>query len=167
MLINADLTQRAVVETADLPWTPSPMPGVARKMLERDGGEVARATSLVRYAAGSRFERHEHGGGEEIFVLDGVLSDERGDYPAGTYIRNPPGSSHAPFSAEGCTLFVKLRQFAADDGARIVVDAHGANERRECHADQRRPGTARRGRNGQFALDRTADARRRTQVARA
>ena len=77
MLINADLTQRAVVETADLPWAPSPMPGVARKMLERDGGEVARATSLVRYAAGSRFERHEHGGGEEILVLDGVFSEAR------------------------------------------------------------------------------------------
>lgn len=126
MLINADLTQRAVVETADLPWTPSPMPGVARKMLERDGGEVARATSLVRYAAGSRFERHEHGGGEEILVLDGTLSDERGDYPAGTYLRNPPGSGHAPFSKEGCTLFVKLRQFAADDGERVVIDTNNA-----------------------------------------
>jgi anti-sigma factor ChrR (cupin superfamily) len=126
MLINADLTQRAVVETAALPWMDSPMPGVARKMLERDGGEVARATSLVRYAAGSRFERHEHGGGEEILVLDGAFSDEHGDYPAGTYIRNPPGSRHAPFSRAGCTLFVKLRQFAADDGARIVIDTNTA-----------------------------------------
>jgi anti-sigma factor ChrR (cupin superfamily) len=126
MPINADLTQRAVVATEELPWVDSPMPGVARKMLERDGGEVARATSLVRYAAGSRFERHEHGGGEEILVLDGVLSDEQGDYPAGIYLRNPPGSSHAPFSTEGCTLFVKLRQFAADDRARIVIDTNGA-----------------------------------------
>ncbi|HEX3498656.1 MAG TPA: cupin domain-containing protein [Stellaceae bacterium] len=126
MLINADLTQRAVVETEGLPWTPSPMQGVARKMLERDGGEVARATSLVRYAAGSRFGRHEHGGGEEIFVLDGTFSDEQGDYPAGTYIRNPPGSSHAPFSKDGCTLFVKLRQFAADDGTRVVIDTNTA-----------------------------------------
>src|SRR6202163_3148780 len=126
MLINAELTERAVVETVDLPWTPSPMPGVARKMLERDGAEVARATSLVRYAAGSRFERHEHGGGEEILVLDGVLSDEQGDYPAGTYIRNPPGSSHAPFSKPGCTLFVKLRQFQADDDAGTVIDTNTA-----------------------------------------
>jgi len=127
MLINADLTRRAVVATVDLPWVDSPMPGVARKMLERDGAEVARATSLVRYAAGSRFERHEHGGGEEILVLDGVLSDEHGDYPAGSYLRNPPGSSHAPFSKSGCTLFVKLRQFAADDGVRIVVDTNTAD----------------------------------------
>jgi anti-sigma factor ChrR (cupin superfamily) len=126
MLINADLTQRAVVDTAALRWADSPMPGVARKMLERDGGEVARATSLVRYAAGSRFERHVHGGGEEILVLDGIFSDENGDYPAGTYLRNPPGSSHAPFSTAGCTLFVKLRQFAADDRARLVIDTNSA-----------------------------------------
>jgi len=126
MLINADLTQRAVVATADLSWVDSPMLGVVRKMLERDGGEVARATSLVRYAAGSRFDRHEHGGGEEILVLDGVLSDELGGYPPGTYLRNPPGSSHAPFSEGGCTLFVKLRQFAADDGKRVVIDTNAA-----------------------------------------
>jgi anti-sigma factor ChrR (cupin superfamily) len=126
MMINADLTQRAVVATATLSWTQSPMPGVARKMLERDGDEVARATSLVRYEPGSRFERHAHGGGEEILVLDGTLSDEHGDYSAGTYLRNPPGSSHAPFSTAGCTLFVKLRQFAPDDAARVVVDTNTA-----------------------------------------
>jgi anti-sigma factor ChrR (cupin superfamily) len=126
MLINADLSQRAVVETADLPWIDSPMPGVSRKLLERDGAEVARATSLVRYAAGSSFARHEHGGGEEILVLDGTFSDEHGDYPTGTYIRNPPGSRHAPFSKSGCILFVKLRQFAADDDKRVVIDTNTA-----------------------------------------
>jgi anti-sigma factor ChrR (cupin superfamily) len=126
MLLNADLSQRAVADTAALPWTQSPMAGVERKMLEREGGEVARATSIVRYAAGSRFGEHEHGGGEEFLVLDGVFSDERGDYPAGTYVRNPPGSRHAPFSREGCTLFVKLRQFAPDDLKRVVIDTSNA-----------------------------------------
>lgn len=122
MLINSDFSDRAVVDTRALPWVPSPLVGVERKMLERDGGEVARATSVVRYAAGSAFDPHEHGGGEEFLVLEGVFSDERGDYPAGTYVRNPPGSHHRPFSREGCVLFVKLRQMAADDGARVVVD---------------------------------------------
>jgi anti-sigma factor ChrR (cupin superfamily) len=122
MLINADFSARAVVDTGSLPWVPSPLPGVERKMLERDGGEVARATSVVRYAAGSAFDAHEHGGGEEFFVLEGVFSDEHGDYPAGTYVRNPPGSRHRPFSRAGCVLFVKLRQIAPDDGARVVVD---------------------------------------------
>ena len=124
MLINADLSARAVVETGALPWVPSPLPGVERKMLERDGGEVARATSVVRYAAGSAFDAHEHGGGEEFLVLDGVFSDEHGDYPAGTYVRNPPGSRHRPFSREGCTLFVKLRQIAPDDRAHVVIDTN-------------------------------------------
>ena len=113
--VNADFEQRAVMRLADACWQPSPLPGVERWMLDRVGGEVARATSLVRYAPGSRFDRHVHGGGEEILVLDGVFSDDSGDHAAGTYLRNPPGSAHAPLSREGCLLFVKLRQFAADD----------------------------------------------------
>jgi len=99
---------------------------VERRMLDRVGGEVARATSIVRYAAGSRFDRHVHGGGEEILVLDGVFSDENGDYPAGTYVRNPPGTSHAPFSRDGCTLFVKLWQFAREDTQAVRVDTSKA-----------------------------------------
>ena len=120
--INADFEQRAVLRSADARWQPSPLPGVERWMLDRVGGEVARATSLVRYAPGSRFERHVHGGGEEILVLDGVFSDDMGDYSAGTYLRNPPGSAHAPFSREGCLLFVKLRQFAVDDLQPVRID---------------------------------------------
>ena len=121
MLINADLTRRVALHTETMSWVPSPLPGVHRKMLDRDGGEVARATSLVRYGSGSAFDAHEHGGGEEFLVLDGTFSDEHGDYPQGTYVRNPPGSRHTPFSEAGCTLFVKLRQFAPGDGARVVI----------------------------------------------
>lgn len=113
--INADFKQRAAMRPSDARWQPSPLPGVQRWMLDRVGGEVARATSLVRYAPGSRFDRHAHGGGEEILVLDGVFSDDSGDHPGGTYLRNPPGSAHEPQSREGCLLFVKLRQFAVDD----------------------------------------------------
>ena len=91
-------------------------------MLDRVGGEIARATSIVRYAPGSRFDAHTHGGGEEFLVLDGVFSDEKGDYPAGTYVRNPIGSSHAPHSDPGCMIFVKLHQFAADDRDALVID---------------------------------------------
>jgi anti-sigma factor ChrR (cupin superfamily) len=107
MDLHADLGRRVVVATPELPWVDSPMSGVQRRMLEREGDEVARATSLVRYAAGSRFASHIHGGGEEIFVLEGVFADEEGTYPAGTWLRNPAGSSHTPFSREGCTIYVK------------------------------------------------------------
>ncbi len=122
MELHADLRQRVVLDSQALAWSPSPMAGVERRLLDRRGGEVARATSLVRYAPGSRFERHRHGGGEEILVLAGTFSDERGDYPTGTYLRNPVGSSHAPFSAEGCTLLVKLQQMHPEDQRRLVVD---------------------------------------------
>jgi anti-sigma factor ChrR (cupin superfamily) len=64
--------------------------------------------------------------GEEILVLEGVFSDETGDYPAGTYLMNPPGSSHAPFSKTGCTLFVKLRHLGPDQVVREVIDTKTA-----------------------------------------
>lgn len=115
MLLNADFTERIVINTKDIPWVDSPMAGVQRRMLERKGDEVARATTIVRYAPGSSFASHTHGGGEEYLVLDGVFSDEHGDYPQGTYVRNPVGSSHTPFSQEGGTILVKLWQISPED----------------------------------------------------
>ena len=121
MRINADFSERAAVRPGDVAWAPSPMAGVERIMLDRIGEEVARATSIVRYAPGSRFSPHEHGGGEEFLVLEGVFSDEHGDYPAGTYVRNPIGTSHTPSSAGGCTILVKLHQFDAADREQKAV----------------------------------------------
>ena len=120
--INLDFTQRVVVDTEQQPWIGSRSDGVVRKPLEREAMESGRATSIVQFMPGAAFPPHAHPMGEEIYVLDGVFSDERGDYPAGTYFRNPPGSSHAPFSKQGCTLFVKLEQFAPDDTESVVVD---------------------------------------------
>jgi len=122
MKINADLARRAVVHSQGLDWVPSPAPGVERRMLDRDGAEVARATSVVRYAPGSYFSPHRHEAGEEFLVLEGVFSDEGGDFPEGMYVRNPPGSSHKPFSATGCTILVKLRQIPDDDRDFVRVD---------------------------------------------
>jgi quercetin dioxygenase-like cupin family protein len=122
MNLNADFGARAAVHAARLDWAPSPIPGVDRRMLDRIGDEVARATSIVRYAPHSRFSPHTHGGGEEFLVLEGVFEDEHGSYPAGTYIRNPPTSSHTPGSEPGCTLFVKLWQFEPDDRTQVCVN---------------------------------------------
>lgn len=124
MELNDDFTQRVLIHTADIPWKASPMPGVDRRMLDRIGDEVARATSIVRYAPGSQFSAHTHTGGEEFIVLEGVFQDEHGDYPAGTYVRNPPTSSHTPGSATGCVIFVKLWQFDLDDRTQFRVDMH-------------------------------------------
>jgi quercetin dioxygenase-like cupin family protein len=119
MRLNDDLNIRASVHAARMEWTPSPAKGVDRRMLYRVGDEVARATSLVRFAPNSRFPLHTHGGGEEILVLDGVFTDETGDYAGGSYLRNPPGTAHAPSSEPGCVLLVKLWQFNADDDASV------------------------------------------------
>ena len=123
MELNADFSQRIAVHAARLPWVASPIPGVDRRMLDRIGDEVARATSVVRYAPGSRFSAHTHAGGEEFLVLDGIFQDEHGDYPAGSYVRNPPTSRHTPGSAPGCTLFVKLWQFDLEDRTSVRRDA--------------------------------------------
>ena len=126
MIINADYSKRVSISHHDLPWIASPEPGVERRMLERLGGEIAKATSIVRYMPNSQFHSHTHDLGEEIFVLDGVFSDETGNYPAGTYLMNPPGSSHAPFSKSGCTLFVKLMHLGPDQVTREVLDTNSA-----------------------------------------
>lgn len=122
MELNSDFSRRAAVHAAKLDWIASPMPGVERRMLDRIGDEVARATSIVRYAPGSRFSPHVHHGGEEFLVLDGVFQDEHGDFPAGWYIRNPPQSKHTPGSLPGCILFVKLWQFDLADRTHVRID---------------------------------------------
>lgn len=122
MELNADFTQRVVVHSDALEWLASPIAGVDRRMLDRIGDEVARATTIVRYAPGSQFSPHVHGGGEEFIVLEGVFSDEHGDFPAGSYIRNPPTSRHTPGSALGCVIFVKLWQFDPEDRTPVMID---------------------------------------------
>ncbi len=122
MEINADFGERVVVHGDALPWVPSPMVGVERRMLDRVGAEVARATTIVRYAPGSHFSPHVHGGGEEFLVLDGVFQDEHGDYPTGSYVRNPPTTKHTPGSTDGCVLFVKLWQFDPQDRQPVRAD---------------------------------------------
>ena len=123
-MLNMDFRQRVVSNTAQQDWVASPMPGVWRKPLAREDVESGHATSIVRYDPGAQFRQHDHPKGEEILVLEGVFSDETGDYPAGTYLRNPRGFHLAPFSTEGCVLLVKLHQFQADDTQHVVIDTH-------------------------------------------
>lgn len=139
MQINSDFNAAVGLRVGALAWRPSPMPGVDRRMLDRIGGEVARATSIVRYAPGSHFSAHAHDGGEEFIVLEGTFQDEHGDYPAGTYVRNPVGTRHIPRSDGGCTIFVKLWQFDPQDRAQIALDLASVS----FAVDPTRPGIAR------------------------
>ncbi len=127
MRLRADFTRREVVRPEDYEWRSSPASGVDRMMLDRIGEEVARATTIVRFAPNSAFDPHTHGGGEEYLVLEGVFSDEFGDYPAGTYVRNPIGTRHTPrIGPEGATILVKLCQFDENDTEQKVIDTRTA-----------------------------------------
>lgn len=126
MRIHANFDQKVLVNSQAEPWQASPMKGVERRPLDRVGEEVARATSIVRYAPGSHFSPHVHSGGEEFLVLEGVFQDEHGDYPAGTYVRNPPNTRHTPSSELGCTIFVKLWQFLPEDDDQFSIETLNA-----------------------------------------
>lgn len=127
MQLNTNLHQRVVIDSRQVPWQPSPLPGVERRPLERFAAESGRVTSIVRYAAGSSFKSHPHPQGEEILVLEGTFADEHGVYPAGTWLKNPPGSQHAPCSPEGCLLFVKLCHLTEADDQAGCIDTHTAD----------------------------------------
>jgi anti-sigma factor ChrR (cupin superfamily) len=120
--LNMDRSRRVVINTAGMEWENSPAAGVERKKLEREASESGQVTSVVRYQPGSRFRPHIHPGGEEIFVIDGIFEDENGQYSAGSYLRNPPGSSHAPGTENGCVLLVKLNMFQKGDQASVRID---------------------------------------------
>lgn len=122
-----DFARKVVIDTAAQDWEPSRNPGVWRKPLAREAAEHGHTTSVVRFAPNSFFPRHEHPLGEEILVLEGTFSDERGNYGPGSYLRNPPESGHSPFSRQGCVLFVKLDQFDPDDRASVRIDTRQAN----------------------------------------
>lgn len=122
--MNNNFAEPASSHHKDNAWVASPIPGVRRHPLDRVGSEVARATSIVQYDPGSAFSPHTHTGGEEFLVLDGVFQDEHGDYPAGTYVRNPPTSSHTPGAEPGCVIFVKLWQFSPEDRTFIRTDVN-------------------------------------------
>lgn len=122
MRINADFSRTVIVMPSQHHWVPSPQAGVERVMLDRLGAEAGRSTSIVRYAPGAGFPHHQHPAGEEIFVLCGTFSEEEEHYPAGWYLRNPPGSSHGPASREGATIFVKLGQMPANETRRVRID---------------------------------------------
>ena len=123
-MLNLNFGQRVVIDSNQMDWLSSPASGVLRKPLEREAKESGHTTSIVEYKKGASFSFHPHPMGEEIFVLDGVFSDENGDYGQGTYIRNPPGSSHVPFSQNGCIIFVKLNQFDPRNKTQVIIDTN-------------------------------------------
>ena len=85
-------------------WSSGLVEGLSVKPLHGFGLEN---TALVQWQAGTKFSRHVHPGGEEIYVVEGVFEDEHGSYPAESWVRNPAYSQHSPFSTQGCIILVK------------------------------------------------------------
>lgn len=137
--LNADFTRPARADTAAMDWQASPSPTVWRKRLDLVDGEFSRVTSVVRYDPDSAFHAHGHPQGEEILVLDGIFSDEHGDYPAGTFLLNPAGFRHAPFSRDGCILFVKLCQFPGEGRAHLAINTNAAHWQKAAPGVERMP----------------------------
>ncbi len=125
-MLNVDFSQRVVMQTAAMDWQASPSNSVWRKRLDHLGGEFSRVTSVVRYDARSHFHAHGHPNGEEILVLSGVFSDQSGDYPAGSFLLNPEGFEHAPFSEPGCVVFVKLQQYPGTNRRHVTLNFNDA-----------------------------------------
>lgn len=124
-VLNGDYSVRVTVDTQSMPWSPSPSGTVWRKRVHLVGSaESGQVTSVVRYEPGASFPSHGHPGGEEILVLEGIFSDEHGDWPAGSYLLNPEGFHHSPFSRDGCIIFVKLRQYPGENREHVAVQSN-------------------------------------------
>lgn len=90
---------------AQLPGYEPLRPGVDILYLYKDVASGA-SSALLRYEPGAWVPEHRHEGYEHVFVLSGEQRDARGTYPAGTFVINPPGTSHDISSAGGCLVLI-------------------------------------------------------------
>ncbi|MBW8363300.1 MAG: cupin domain-containing protein [Rhizobium sp.] len=119
--MHADVNERVVVATQTAPWHATADGEGACKPLDSLAAGAG-TTSLVQAPAGAVFASPGGALGEEILVLDGTLTDARGVWRAGAYLRNPPGAEVAMHSETGCTLFIKRLAFDAEDTAAVRLD---------------------------------------------
>jgi len=138
--INANFSVPVTVETKILNWQVLSGAGIKQQCLERLSGNKSRLSSLAQFPAGRAFKKFGHKGGEELLVLSGIFSDADGDYGAGCYVRNPPGTYHQPFTRDGCTVLFKLGQFQPMDRKRLVINTRGTASKWQ-HAGE--PGVSR------------------------
>jgi len=80
--------------------------GVTVHWIEKGTGDEP-SIALLKYMPGARVPRHRHPGLEAILVLDGIQSDERGDYRAGTFVINPVGTEHSVWTDMGCVVLIQ------------------------------------------------------------
>lgn len=99
---------RLAIETEKASWQ-TLQPGLQMLLLHEFGTE---RVAMYRLAAGQPGIEHEHPQGEEIYVLEGEVRDADGVYPAGTWLRRPPGSRHCPVASCATVLWIKSGHLA-------------------------------------------------------
>ncbi|MGE5318749.1 MAG: cupin domain-containing protein [Hyphomicrobiaceae bacterium] len=120
--MNSDLSARFVLDTESMGWLATAEAGGWRKWLDCVDGAAPSSTSVVKCAPGGAFEPPGQGLGEEMLVLEGALADERAEYAAGAYLRNPPGAPCTLSTGQGCVVFVKRYPFEPEDSAVVRID---------------------------------------------
>ncbi|MBD2437123.1 cupin domain-containing protein [Nostoc sp. FACHB-110] len=121
--INHDSFSRAAVLSNSLTWYKTLHTGILFGCFESDQDVQSHpVTMLTKFEPGGFFGLHGHPGGEEILVLQGNFQDETGVHPPGTYLLNPEGFIHRPYSDEGCLTFVKLRQHGGKTRRQVRVN---------------------------------------------
>jgi anti-sigma factor ChrR (cupin superfamily) len=80
--------------------------GVSVHWLQKGAGDEP-SVAILKYLPGARVPRHRHAGLETILVLDGIQSDEKGDYPAGSLVLNPTGTEHSVWTDMGCAVLIQ------------------------------------------------------------
>ena len=105
------------VDVGDLPWKPTPCPGIDMKILVEDK-DTGLLTALFRWQPGSELSLHEHVEVEQTFVLEGSLVDEEGEVTAGNYVWRPKGNRHTAKSPNGAlvlSMFLRPNIFLTGD----------------------------------------------------
>ena len=91
------------VNCDELPWTPTPYPGVSVKVLVHDT-DTGLQTVLTRMDPGAVLPDHEHVALEQSWVIEGSLVDHEGEVKAGGFVWRPPGSRHAAHAPNGALV---------------------------------------------------------------
>jgi anti-sigma factor ChrR (cupin superfamily) len=101
------------VKVDDLPWKPTPCPGIEMKVLLEDK-DTGLLTALFRWQPGAELSLHEHVEVEQTFVIEGSLIDDEGEVTAGNYVWRPKGNRHIAKSPNGAlvlSVFLKPNIF--------------------------------------------------------
>lgn len=111
------------VDVGELPWKPTPCPGIDMKVLLEDKA-TGLLTALFRWQPGSELSLHEHVEVEQTFVIEGSLVDDEGEVTAGNYVWRPKGNRHIAKSPNGAlvlSIFLKPNIFltGAHEGSQL------------------------------------------------